>query len=182
MRVADALLPWVGHPGGRRSPQVRSPAKGGGMQFEVLGPIRVVDEGVVVPIGSERQQRLLGVLLLRAGAPVSSGVLCEHLDVSPGALRVAVSRLRALVGPDAVATTAVGYEWRADGIDVHHFDALLERARSEPGQARQALTDALALWRGAPYESRSGTRPGNRPRWPVWRSSTPARWRTWPRA
>jgi hypothetical protein len=45
---------------------------------------------------------------------VSSDVLCEHLDVSPGAPRVAISRLRALVGPDAGATTAVR-PWRSRG-------------------------------------------------------------------
>lgn len=121
------------------------------MQCDVLGPIRVIDDGAVLAIGSERQRRLLGVLVLRAGTSVSSDVLCEHLGVSPGALRVAVSRLRAVVGADAIVTTPTGYELRAERIDVGRFEELLERARHEPSQARQALTDALALWRGAPY-------------------------------
>ena len=136
------------------SSQVRSPDKVAetAMQFEILGPIRVVAEGGVVPIGSERQQRLLGLLILRAGTPVSGDVLCEHLGVSPGALRVAVSRLRAVVGSPAVATTAIGYQWCAEGVDVGRFEELVQRSRDEPAEARQALSEALSLWRGAPYE------------------------------
>lgn len=122
------------------------------MSFEVLGPMRVVDDGTVVALGSERQQRLLGVLILRAGTPTSSDLLCEHLGVSAGALRVAISRLRAVVGSSAIVTTPSGYELRADDLDVHRFEALIERAQRDPAQARAALTDALALWRGGPYE------------------------------
>ncbi len=122
------------------------------MRFEVLGPIRVVDGDGVVAITSEHQQRLLAALVLHAGAAVSSDLLCEHLAVSAGALRVAVSRLRSVVGPEAIVTTPTGYEWRGEDVDVRDFEHLLERARGEPTAARQALTEAVALWRGPPYD------------------------------
>ena len=121
------------------------------MQFEVLGPLRVVsDDGTTVVVSSRVQRRLLSLLLLQAGNSVSADHLAECLDISAGALRVAVSRLRRLVG-DALVTAPPGYELRSAHIDVQRFEELLAEATRHPETARDALREALDLWRGDAY-------------------------------
>jgi predicted ATPase/class 3 adenylate cyclase len=122
------------------------------MQFEVLGPLRVVGtHGDPVAIPSGVQRRLLSLLILRAGTPVSADYLAECMDVSGGALRVAVSRLRRLVGFATLVTAPPGYELCAESIDARAFEDLLARAGRDNGTARRALEDALGLWRGDAY-------------------------------
>ena len=122
------------------------------MQFDVLGPLRVVAaDGTPVAITSAPQRRLLSLLILRAGTPVSADYLGEHLDISAGALRVAVSRLRQIVGFATLVTAPPGYELRSDSIDARHFEHLLAVAGKENEDARAALQEALGLWRGDAY-------------------------------
>ena len=122
------------------------------MQFEVLGPLRVVGPGGdPVTFASAAQRRLLSLLILRAGRPVSSDYLGEHLDLSAGALRVAVSRLRRIVGFDTLVTAPPGYELRTESTDVLRFEQLLASAAQQEETARASLREALDLWRGDPY-------------------------------
>lgn len=122
------------------------------MQFDVLGPLRVVAaDGTPVAITSAPQRRLLSLLILRAGTPVSADYLGEHLDISAGALRVAVSRLRQVVGFATLVTAPPGYELRSESIDARHFEHLLTVAGKENEDARAALQEALGLWRGGAY-------------------------------
>ena len=96
---------------------------GAEMQFEVLGPLRMVAaDGTPSAISSRVQRRLLSLLIVRAGAPVSADYLAESLDLTPGALRVAVSRLRRLVGADTLVTAPPGYDLRPDGVDTWRFE------------------------------------------------------------
>ena len=119
------------------------------MQFEVLGPLRVMaPDGTPVAIPSPVHRRLLSVLIFRAGTPVSADYLADCMDISAGALRVAVSRLRRIVGFDTLVTAPPGYELRPQSLDVAHFERLLASAAHERKSARVALSEALGLWRG----------------------------------
>ena len=124
------------------------------MQFDVLGPLRVVGaQGARVAMTSAAQRRLTCILVSRAGVVVSADSLAEHLDLSPGALRTSVSRLRRIVGFDVLVTAPPGYELRSDDVDARRFEQLLDAARAaaDPMAARTALVDALGLWRGEAY-------------------------------
>ena len=139
------------------------------MEFRVLGPLEVLDEGRALDLGAPRQRALLAVLLLHANEAVSTDRLVEALwpaDIPPTAVKaiqVYVSALRKALGSarEALETRGSGYLLRvAPGeLDLHEFERLLARARDENAAARVAtLHEALALWRGAPladfeYES-----------------------------
>jgi DNA-binding SARP family transcriptional activator len=123
------------------------------MRFEVLGSLRVVtDDGDQLPLPSVSQRRLVSLLLLRAGSVVPADFLEEHLDLSGGAVRTAVSRARRVLGADTLLTVPPGYELRADHVDAVEFEQLLaSAARGDAEGARRDLEAALALWRGAAY-------------------------------
>ncbi|HEY1591167.1 MAG TPA: BTAD domain-containing putative transcriptional regulator [Solirubrobacteraceae bacterium] len=86
----------------------------------VLGPLVLEREGRPVPLPSGRQRSLLALLLMAGGAPLSR--------------------------------QAAGYALRRGEfeLDSVRFDALVERARAEPDQARTLLREALDLVRGEP--------------------------------
>jgi DNA-binding SARP family transcriptional activator/DNA-binding beta-propeller fold protein YncE len=104
---------------------------------------------------------------VHANEPVPRERLIEELwgDAPPktvnAVLSVYLSRLRRLLadgtGDQPLLTQAAGYVLHVppDKLDVHRFQALLERGRRElaSGEAERAsatLRDALALWRGPP--------------------------------
>jgi predicted ATPase/class 3 adenylate cyclase len=116
------------------------------VQFDVLGPLRVVDgEGTPLTMTSAAQRRLMSMLVLHAGTVVSADLLEEHLELSGGALRTAVSRLRRVVGFDTLVTAPPGYELRTDRVDAIQFERLLIAGN------RADLENALTLWRGDAY-------------------------------
>jgi len=124
------------------------------MEFQVLGALRVLGaDGEQVKVASTAQRRLLSLLILRAGSVVSADALAEQLELSPGALRTSVSRLRRLLGPELLVTTPPGYELRTDAIDVTRFEQLVAVGRSteHTAEARAVLEAALRLWRGEAY-------------------------------
>jgi len=55
------------------------------------------------------QRRLLAALATAGGAPVRAELLGEMLDLGGSALRTAVSRLRARIGDDGIATDGSGH-------------------------------------------------------------------------
>jgi DNA-binding SARP family transcriptional activator len=129
------------------------------LQFRVLGPLEVLDNGRVVPVSGSRQRGLLAMLLLNAGRVVSSDRLLDELwgDAPPQsgvtALQVRISQLRKSLGGDAIRTRGPGYsiELASDEFDLHVFERLVERAAGEAPEAASAtLRDALGLWRGPP--------------------------------
>ncbi|MBG7701328.1 winged helix-turn-helix domain-containing protein, partial [Streptomyces sp. MC1] len=71
-----------------------------GIQFSVLGPVRLHKQGVEEAAGQPRQCAVLASLLLRAGRPVSLSTLVEDVwgDEAPpsavGSVRTYVYRLR----------------------------------------------------------------------------------------
>jgi predicted ATPase/DNA-binding SARP family transcriptional activator len=131
------------------------------MQYRLLGPVAAFTAGAEAPLGGNRQRALLARLLLGAGQPVATDVLAEDLwlgDPPQGAaitIRTYVSRLRTVLGPDSVRSTAGGYRMNVDDedVDARRFERLLEAgskalAEQSFGRAARQLHEALALWGG----------------------------------
>jgi DNA-binding SARP family transcriptional activator len=141
------------------------------MEFRILGPLEVWDEGGEVSLGGRKPRALLAVLLLHPNEVVSADRLIDELwgEDSPeraaAALRVNVSRLRKTLPQDVLTTRSPGYVIRVepDEFDLHRFERLVDEGRSLltrglAADASERLRDALSLWRGPPladfaYES-----------------------------
>jgi predicted ATPase/DNA-binding SARP family transcriptional activator len=135
------------------------------MDFRILGPLEVADNGREPVIAPGKQRALLAILLLHANEVVSSDRLIEELwgEQAPASaaksLQVHVSRLRkALGGGEGGITTAPsGYSIRvAPGeLDLERFTRLAEEGRlalgaDDPERGAELLREALSLWRGPP--------------------------------
>jgi DNA-binding SARP family transcriptional activator len=131
------------------------------MEFRILGPLEVSDEGRQVSLGGGKRRALLAVLLLHPNEVVSADRLIDELwgEDSPeraaAALRVNVSRLRKALAQDVLATRSPGYVIRVEPeeLDLHRFERLVDEGRSLlardlPADASERLRDALSLWRG----------------------------------
>jgi DNA-binding SARP family transcriptional activator len=131
--------------------------RGDRVEFRLLGPLEVEQDGHVLAVDGRRQRALLAVLLLHANTVVPRDRLIDALwgesppETAANALQVAVHALRKLLGADRIVTRGRGYLLRVEGgeLDVERFGALCERARTEPsGAAAETLREALALWSG----------------------------------
>jgi DNA-binding SARP family transcriptional activator len=146
--------PHAAVPPVRRIP-VRAPRT---LDFRVLGPLEIVEDGRELPLGPPKQRAVLAFLLLHANDTVSTERLIRALwhDDPPETARTVlhghVSRLRKLLGGDVVLTRAPSYVLRADpdGVDAGRFERLAAEARAEtrPHRRAEMLREALALWRG----------------------------------
>lgn len=111
---------------------------------QVLGPVQLVDAGgQVVPVPGVSQRRLLAALALRSPRPVRAAWLCEVLDLTPGALRQSVTRLRRITGDGLVQTSVTGYRLDAP-VDALLVCDELQTAHGDP----VALLRALDHWIG----------------------------------
>lgn len=122
-----------------------------GRVVTVLGPVSCIgDDGRRADLSSVGQRRLLAALAATAGTTVRAELLGEMVDLRGSALRTAVSRLRARIGDDAIATDGSGY--RLDvAVDAARFEALL----GKPGAGADRLADldvALGWWNGAAFD------------------------------
>src|SRR6266849_5912880 len=133
------------------------------MQFRILGPLEVIDDGREVPFAGASQRALLALLLLHTNEVVSSDRLIDELwDAEPPgsgvtALQVRVSQLRKALGPAAerLETRPPGYLLHVarDELDLERFTRLLRQADgAEPALAAEKLREALSLWRGPALE------------------------------
>jgi YVTN family beta-propeller protein len=144
------------------------------MDYRILGPLDVSDDGHALELGGEKQRALLAILLLHANETVSVDRLIEGIwgeQLPPSAhktLQGYIYRLRKLLengsreaGATAncgvLVTSARGYLLRVtDGeLDLDGFKALVEHGRQalaagDPATAATLLRDALGLWRGHP--------------------------------
>jgi DNA-binding SARP family transcriptional activator len=127
------------------------------VEYAVLGPLEVRDDGRTIAIGRGKPRAVLALLLLNAGRVVSAERLIDELwrDDPPAtaatALQVYVSKLRKLLGDDAIRTRAPGYVVDQPPADLRAFERLTAEARdAEPAVAARLLREALGLWRGAP--------------------------------
>lgn len=129
------------------------------MEFRILGPLEVVDDGRALALGGSRQRALLAALLLTPNRVVSSGRLGDAVwpagapAGAANALQFHVSQLRKLLGDGAaIVTQKRGYLLEVDPeqVDLLRFERLLAEADGAgPAEARGLLAEALALWRGA---------------------------------
>lgn len=135
------------------------------MEFRILGPFEVADEGRPVALPGSRERAVLVLLLLSANRVVPAERLVEDLwggkaqKGAAGALRVFVSRLRKSLretGGDAIVLTKPpGYvvQIQRDALDAACFEDLLADgrehiARGDHEGAAARLRQALSLWRG----------------------------------
>ena len=122
------------------------------MEFRILGPLEVIEDGRSIALGGARQRALLAILLTHANGVVSVDRLTDGLwgDRPPrtatNTIQYFVSQLRKLLGADRIATRPPGYLIRVERgeLDLDRFERLVERTDAE------ALHEALALWRGPP--------------------------------
>jgi DNA-binding SARP family transcriptional activator/streptogramin lyase len=134
------------------------------VEFQILGPLRVLDAHGEVWIGAPKERALLAALLLHGGSVVSRDRLVDALwgeeppPTAAKALNNHVSQLRRAIaeaGPDLIVTRPPGYaiEVEPEQLDAARFRALVAEARdllaAEDYSAASGLfRDALALWRG----------------------------------
>ena len=130
------------------------------VEFRVLGPLEVTEQGAALALGGPRQRVVLAYLILEANRVVSTDRLIDRIwgEEPPEAARAAlfayVSRLRKILGPGRILARPPGYVLVAkqDEIDALRFAALVEEARRQSGDREATaalLTQALDLWRGS---------------------------------
>jgi YVTN family beta-propeller protein len=133
------------------------------VDFRILGPLQVEDEGRPVAVGGPKQRALLALLLLQANKVASRERLIDDLwgdrapETAATALHGYVSALRKSVGPERILTRAPGYLLQVDpeAVDLGRFERLVREGRAaaaagDPESASQKLSKALTLWRGPP--------------------------------
>jgi YVTN family beta-propeller protein len=121
------------------------------MEFRVLGPLEVSDNGHELAIGSGRPLALVALLLVNRNTVVPTERIVDELwegSPPPTAAKIvrnSVSLLRKELG-DRLVTRSPGYLLRVDPgeLDADRLERAVEDGRPE------ALAGALALWRGAP--------------------------------
>ncbi|HYH73059.1 MAG TPA: BTAD domain-containing putative transcriptional regulator, partial [Nocardioides sp.] len=141
------------------------------MDVAVLGPLLVAG----APNLSPRDRVVLAALAVRAGHPVRSDELIDVLwgEHPPASARKilqgCVVRLRKVLGPDAITTSAHSYvlALSPDQLDSHRFERLVVRGREllTLGQADRAayqLTQALSLWNGDAFADLEEWQPARR--------------------
>jgi len=129
------------------------------VEFRILGPLEVVEQGRTLALGGPRQRALLALLLTRANEVVSADRLIDELwperppATAANALQYHVSQLRKALAPaEVVLTQDPGYLVRVgrDELDLSRFERLVEESEgTSPQRAASLLREALALWRGA---------------------------------
>ena len=132
------------------------------VQYRILGPVEAI--GPDGPLRcSGRPLQLLALLLVNGVRVTPADVAIDALwgdDALPehptNALQSVVSRLRRVLGEEAVPWRAEGYELRlagADAVDARRFERVAAQgrdalARGDHADASRLLAGALGLWRG----------------------------------
>ncbi|NMO57430.1 AfsR/SARP family transcriptional regulator [Actinoplanes sp. TBRC 11911] len=128
----------------------------------VLGGTEVEADGVPVDLGGPLPRRLVAALLAAEGRAVSEDALAAaiwgaEVPANPTAsLQAYVSRLRRILGRDALVRAGDGYRIAVDDTDVARFAADVARGREllddeRPGEAVRAFDTALSRWRGEAF-------------------------------
>ncbi|WP_433515412.1 BTAD domain-containing putative transcriptional regulator [Nonomuraea sp. CA-143628] len=133
------------------------------LAVELLGPLRVSVAGRPVELPPGRQRVLMAVLAMSAGHTVPTDKLATAVwgtdpRGDPRAnLRTTVKRVRRALGTVELITARSGGYLLAtepDKVDALRFGHLLDEAAAAPGPVaeRSRLAEALALWRGTPFD------------------------------
>ena len=145
------------------------------MDFRILGPLEVLDEGRPIALGGSKQRALLALLLVHANETLTTDRLIDELwGERPPAkaaktVQMQLSRLRKALAVEAgngsagvVVTRERGYELVLDPerLDAQRFERLVAEGRSE--LAAVARGEQLRRWRGR------------------CRCGAAHRWRSWP--
>ncbi|WP_225102592.1 AfsR/SARP family transcriptional regulator [Streptomyces sp. CoH27] len=144
------------------------------MRYQVLGPLQVIDRGVVRQISAPKMENVLATLLARGNQVVSVPQLTlEIWGENPprratSAIHVYISQLRKLlcgatsdecprpVGPIVTSTSGYLLQVKPDDLDCRVFQRLVQRGRAELTARRftaasATLSGALDLWRGSAF-------------------------------
>lgn len=141
------------------------------MEIQVLGPLRVLDDGDEIDVGSRKQRTLLALLAASANRVVTTDRIIDELwpgdpDGHENALWVYISRLRAALEPDhtgrtghqVLRTADHGYTLTVepDVVDAWRFEQMAadagRLAAEDASGAAALLRDADLLWRGEAFE------------------------------
>ncbi len=139
---------------------------GGSVRYEILGPLRVVDEEGNSFISARKIEVLLALLLIRADQVVPTDQLITEIwgEWAPrranAGLHVNISQLRKFLHRPGrpgspIETRPPGYLLRlgSDDLDLHAFQKLASTGRTffrqgHHAQAAACFEQALGLWRG----------------------------------
>jgi DNA-binding SARP family transcriptional activator len=149
-----------------------------GVNFGLLGPIRVWSDGQQLEVGSPQQGGVLAILLLNEGRQVTLDEIVNALwgpEVPRSAIvttRTYISRLRRMLAEGGSAGRGMEAEIRSGGrgyqllvepgaLDVTMFRqttaaARKARERGNVGEASRMPRGALALWRGPALDGLGG--------------------------
>lgn len=135
------------------------------LDFRILGPVEVAQNGERLELGGEKQRALLALLLLHANEVVARDTIIDALwgdrppPTAPAALNVYVSKLRKALGatPDMLATRDPGYVLSLEPgqLDVDRFAELAAEGKraldvGDYKRAEWTLKGADSLFRGRP--------------------------------
>ena len=160
------------------------------MEFRILGPLEVTQDGRALELGATKQQTLLAVLLLHAGEIVSPTRLMTELwgedppSTATKGVQGYVSSLRRILGPDAIATRTprlrggrpststppCSSAWRPSGPLRRRARAVARRAAARrrvrgPGGRRDRAARGAAARRARAADRRRRSRSAATPSW-----------------
>src|SRR5262245_31022414 len=158
------------------------------MEFRLLGPLEVDDDGKPISLGGAKQRALFAILLLDRGRAVSTDRLIDEIwagkppQTAGKSIQVYVSGLRKALGEARLVPRERGYEWRVElgETDVDRFDELMRTAsEAPPANAALHLEEALrcslhARWGSVPRSASDSAANGWSPRLPRSRRSRSA--------
>jgi DNA-binding SARP family transcriptional activator len=133
------------------------------LEYRILGPLEVLEDGRPIALAGPKQRAALVILLLSANRVVSIERFADDLYAgAPPVTAVTqvqrqVSELRKVIGPDTIETRSPGYVLHAEpaAVDLGRFESLTGEAaqalaRGDAQAASDLYVESLDLWRGAP--------------------------------
>ena len=131
------------------------------VEFLVLGPLEARAGRERIPLGGPRQRAVLADLVLHAGSVVSRDTLIDDLwagappPTADAVVQNAVSRLRRVLGKEAIETRAAGLRRsgpsRARSTPAASSGSSRTRGRCRRQSAPPRSATRSALWRGSPF-------------------------------
>ena len=130
------------------------------MQFLILGPLEVSDDGRKLALGGPKQRAVLAHLILRANHVVPADLLIDGLwgeeppESARNTLQTYVYRLRKVLGDGRIEGRDGGYVLAAapGEIDAERFEALVKQGKAQADPTRRPPP------RPCPTRSRCGAR------------------------